>query len=274
MAALYEIRNGETTLSEPMSRSFQGAIVQLFFYDGAGVQVTPTGAVPQLQRDYGAEFRPVYPTGENEWQFNGPCTNILLSLAGVTGYSTYRAIVWRSVPTLPLADPSLMAGTTNPRLRVDVAQTGFFEGREFRTFKEWGAATTATYVIKAVVPVNIILFELGIELEAGTARIETLVGGTEGGVFAEVLPILPTNTMSEKPQPAYVNQVTLTAGGTLAGGTLLDPLRAKTSDNSTFSASVGASAGAERGVGANTYYFRATLTAVIGIFKARWEGRP
>ena len=162
----------------------------------------------------------------------------------------------------------------NRRLRVDVAQTGFFAGREFRTFKEWSAATTATVVIKAVVPIDIILFELGIELEAGTARIETLVGGTEGGTFAEVLPIFPTNTMSEKPQPPYAAQVVLTSGGTLTGGTLLDPLRAKTSDNSNFSASVGAAAGAERGVGANTYYFRATLTAVIGVFKARWEERP
>lgn len=274
MAALYEIRNGELTLDEPMSRSFQGAIVQLFFYNGAGVQVTPTGAVPKLQRDYGDQFRPVYPVGENEWQFNGPCTNILLDLTGVTGYSTYRAIVWRSVPTLPLADPSLTTGTTNPRLRVDVAQTGFFEGREFRTFKEWPTATSATYVIKAVVPINIILFELGVELEAGTARIETLVGGTEGGTFSETLPIFPTNTMSEKPQPPYANQVILTAGGTLAGGLLLDSLRAKTSDNSNFSASVGAAAGAERGVGANTYYFRVTLSSVLGVFKARWEERP
>ena len=107
----------------------------------------------------------------------------------------------------------------NSRLRVDVAQTGFFAGREFRTFKEWSVATTATYVIKAVVPVNTILFEFGIEVEAGSARIETVVGGTEGGSFSETLPIFVTNTMTERPTPFYTAQNLLTAGGTLTGGT-------------------------------------------------------
>lgn len=162
----------------------------------------------------------------------------------------------------------------NARLRVDVAQTGFFSGREFRTFKEWQVAATETYVIKAVVPVNTILFEFGISLTAGEARIETLVGGTEGGSFSEILPIFATNTMTEKPQPPYVNQNVLSAGGTLTGGVLLDPLLAKTSGNANFAASVGAEAGAERGVAPGTYYWRLTLTGVIGVLKSRWEERP
>lgn len=161
----------------------------------------------------------------------------------------------------------------NRRIRVDVAQTGFFAGREFRTFVEWDTATTETQVIKAVVPIDIILFELGVNIEEGTLRIETLVGGTEGGTFGDGLPIFPTNTMTEKPQPPYESQVLLTTGGTLSGGTLLDPLRAKTSANSNFAGSVGAATGAERGVGPNTYYFRITLGSVIGTFKARWEER-
>lgn len=160
------------------------------------------------------------------------------------------------------------------RMRVDPAQTGFFEGREFRTFHRWPTDTTAIQVIKAVVPINIILFELGVTLVAGEVLVETLVGGTEGGTFATSLFIAPTNTMSEKPQPAYVNQVLLTTGGTLTGGTLLDPLIGKASDNANKASSVGAEAGAERGVGANTYYFRITLTAARGNFKARWEERP
>lgn len=164
-------------------------------------------------------------------------------------------------------------GGPNQRIRVDVAQTGFFAGREFRTFKEWTTATTATYVIKAVVPLDIILFELNVQPDEGAVRVETLVGGVEGGTFDESLPAFSTNTMTEKPQPPYVNQVALTAGGTLTGGTLLDPLRAKTSGNSNFASSVGATA-AERGVGPGTYYFRITLTGFIGTFKARWEERP
>lgn len=160
------------------------------------------------------------------------------------------------------------------RLRVDLAQTSFFEGREFRTFKEWTTATTATYVIRAVVPIDIVLFSLQLALEAGTARVETVVGGTTGGTFSETLPIFPGNTMSTRPTPFYTNQVVLTAGGTLTGGTVLDVLRVKTADNSNFAASVGAAPTDERGVAANTYYFRITLSGAIGIFKARWEERP
>lgn len=164
----------------------------------------------------------------------------------------------------------------NRRLRVDVAQTGFFAGREFRTFKEFAAAETSAYVIKIVTPINVILFEFGLEIEAGTIRIETISGGSpvEGGSFSENLLRIPTNTMSEKPQPPYTPQIAMTAGGTLTGGTVIDVLRAKAADNSNFAASVGADAGAERGVAAGTYYWRLTMTAFVGVIKARWEERP
>lgn len=197
---------------------------------------------------------------------------------------TFASLVGGTSPTLwlsstAISNPSgdlLTDGGFGPnrRLRVDVAQTGFFAGREFRTFKEWTVATTATYVIKAVVPVNIILFNLSISLDEGSARIETLAGGTEGGVFGETLPIFGRNTMSDRPAPFYAPVVVLTAGGTLTGGTLLDPLRAKTDANTNQAFSVGASNGDERGVGLGTYYFRVTLTGAIGVFKAWWEERP
>lgn len=165
------------------------------------------------------------------------------------------------------------SGTTRPRIRVDVAQTSFFEGREFRTFKEWPTATSGEYVIKVVVPVNTILHELNIDAEEGSLRMLTKVGGSEGGSFDEVFPIFSTNTMSEKPQPPYAAQCSLVAGGTHTGGTVLDPLRVKTSGNTNFASSAGARA-AERGIGAGTYYFAITLTNFIGTLKARWEERP
>lgn len=170
----------------------------------------------------------------------------------------------------------------NARLRVDVAQTGFFAGREVRTFKEFAAATTATYVIKIVVPVNTILFEFQVQEEAGTVRIETLTPGsgiTEGGTFSETLPSIVTNNMTEKPQPPYVPVVSLTAGGTLTGTgtpgvTLLDVSRIKAAANSNFASTVGSEGGAERGVPPATFYWRFTFTDFIGVIKARWEERP
>lgn len=176
----------------------------------------------------------------------------------------------------------LLTGTSKPRIRVDIAQTGFFEKREFRTFREFETATTSTYVVKIIVPVNVILFEFQIQTEAGAARIETLVLGpglTEGGSFSETLPVISTNGMTETPNPAYAAQVVLTAGGTLtgtgtAGTTLRDVSRIKVADNGNFSSTVGANGGAERGVGPNTFYWRFTFTGFIGVINARWEERP
>ena len=168
----------------------------------------------------------------------------------------------------------LITGTTRPRLRVDVAETSFFEGREFRTFKEWATATTSTYVVKVVVPIDLILQEMNVVCEEGIGRVKTMIGGTSGGTFSEVLPIFPANTMNERPQPAYINQVVLSAGGTHDGaGTVLDVLRSKTSGNSNFSSSV-SSGSSMRGVGPGTYYFIFELSSFVGLFKARWEERP
>lgn len=158
------------------------------------------------------------------------------------------------------------------RVKVDIAQTGFFEGREFRTFKEFATATTSTYNIKIAVPVNVILFEFQIQAEAGSARILTLVGATEGGSFSEVLPVRSTNLMTEA--PVYSPQVVLTAGGTLSGGTTIDVSRIKAASNSNFANTVGAEGGAERGVPPATYYWSLVLTDFIGVIKARWEERP
>jgi len=170
----------------------------------------------------------------------------------------------------------------NRRLRVDVAQTGFFAGREFRTFREWDTATNGTFVVKLTVPLNTILFEFHVQGESGTLRVETLrpgAGIVEGGAFAETLPIISTNTMTDKPQPPYVPQVVLAAGGTLTGVgvpgvTLLDVSRLKAATNSNFASTVGGEGGAERGVSPATFYWRFTLSDFVGVIKARWEERP
>ena len=163
---------------------------------------------------------------------------------------------------------------TNPRIRVDVGEPSFFGGRQFRTFKELNIGLGATYVVKAVVPLNIILYGLDLTLITGEIKLETVAGGTEGGSFSETLPIFPRNTMSERPTPLYTPQTVLTAGGTHTGGTVLDLLWTKTADNAQFASSVGQVPGDERGVGAGTYYFRLNaIIAATGTFKARWEER-
>jgi hypothetical protein len=145
------------------------------------------------------------------------------------------------------------------RVRVDPAQTGFFEGRMFRTFKELNVAASGAYVVQAVVPLNIILFGLEVSLDSGFLRLETVVGGTPSGVFAETLPVFGLNNMSagrnrraKQETVTYLAQVALTAGGTHTGGTVLDVVRVKSNQVGAHAASVGSMESSERGVGANT----------------------
>lgn len=178
-----------------------------------------------------------------------------------------------------LSEDLLTDGGTGPnrRFRVDVGQTGFFAGREFRTFRELNIAPSTTLVIKAVVPINVILFGLKALIEAGHLRLATVAGGTPGGTFSETLPIFGRNNMSERPTPFYTPQVVLTAGGTHTGGTEIDVLRLKANSNTNQASTVGAEGGDERGVAAATYHFRlenlSATDAITGVFSARWEER-
>lgn len=176
--------------------------------------------------------------------------------------------------TLP-AGLLTLGDAPNSRIRVDVAQTGFFDGREMRTFKRISLAAGATLVVRAVVPINVILFRLAIEMVDGWADIETRSGGTAGGTFAETLPIFKRNNMSTA--PVYTPQVVLTAGGTHTGGTVLDVIAARSSGATAQAASVGNATPDERGIGAGTYYFVVTnpgSSTATGVWRAWWEERP
>lgn len=178
------------------------------------------------------------------------------------------------VVAVPPLDLLTDGGTgASRRLRVDVAQTGFFSGEEFRTFREFVAAT-GVLTIKAVVPIDIILFGLSVDLTDGDVKVETFQGGTESGTFAEVLPVFERNAMLSRPLPYKTPQVVLTAGGTRTGETRMDVLRAKTTGVGTSSVSVGSANADERGVAPGTYFFVLTFaTASTGVFKATWEER-
>jgi hypothetical protein len=163
------------------------------------------------------------------------------------------------------------------RIRVDVGQTGFFAGREFRTLHEIAIATGATEVIKVVSTVDTIVEMFSAEIISAKLRVELRVGGTEGGTFNTALPIFKTNTMTTA--SAYTTNVTMNVGGTHTGGTLVDLLLLKSGDGTSKSKDIATSAieGLPQGFAAGTFYIKLINTdgaTVNGIFKARWEERP
>lgn len=165
----------------------------------------------------------------------------------------------------------------NRRLRVDVGQTGFFAGREARTFREFSIAAGQTLVLKIVVPTDAILAEQSVELDSGSIRITNTTGGTPGGTFSETLPVINKNNMSERPLPLYVPQIVFTAGGTHTGGFVFDIHRVVAATATAQQSTVGNVVGDERGVAAGTYYVRyenfGTGTAT-GTLWFIWEERP
>ena len=161
------------------------------------------------------------------------------------------------------------------RVRVDVGQTGFFAGREARTFYEFSIATGASQVIKVVSLTDTILQTFSVELDLAALRLELVVGGTEGGTFATPLPIFKTNTMTTASN--YVPQVTMNRGGTHTGGTVVDLLTAISGDKLQKSTTVNVTEALPQGFAAGTFYIRLTNTdgaTANGIFRARWEERP
>lgn len=163
------------------------------------------------------------------------------------------------------------------RLRVDVAQTGFFESREFRSFKEFSIPATESYVIKFTSPIDFILFEQKLVVDAGAIRLTAVLGGTEGGTFSENLPIIGKNRMSTRPTPFYVPQVTISAGGTIAGGTVVEVVRVVAANATAQQQSVGSGQDSERGLPAGSYLLKLENignSTATGVYSLVWEERP
>lgn len=109
------------------------------------------------------------------------------------------------------------------RLRVDPDQTSFWEGLQYRTFREISIPQGTTAVFKVAVPVDTVLYDVSLTLDAGAIRLRTVAGGTEGGTFSTSLPILRKNTMTDAPNIPAHNAIT--TGGTQSGGTDIDVIR-------------------------------------------------
>lgn len=161
------------------------------------------------------------------------------------------------------------------RLRVDVGQTSFFAGREFRTFKEFTVPNGgAPEVIKFTNNVNTIVQDLAIEIFAGAMRIEIVTGGTYTPGVNTSLPVFKTNAMTTASN--YTAQNTLVFGGVLTGGTVVDVFRLDANKNQVLPPLFD-SYDKPIGFAPGTYYFRFSETnsaAVPVLFKTRWEERP
>ena len=160
------------------------------------------------------------------------------------------------------------------RLRVDVGQTGFFAGREFRTFWQFAIPTGQQAAIKIVAGCDTIVQQIALELILASVRFELVVGGTESGTFNNNLPVFKTNQMSTS--STYTSEVFLAYGGAHTGGTLVDVFDAISGSNQNKAVASGVTENLPTGFSAGTYYIRLINTdgaTATGIMKLRWEER-
>ena len=83
------------------------------------------------------------------------------------------------------------------RLRVDQAQTGFFEGREFRTFAEFDIPSGQSRVLRFASPVDFILFAQNLSIDQGAIRLSAITDGVSGGTWT-ALPVIGKNRMTSR----------------------------------------------------------------------------
>lgn len=165
------------------------------------------------------------------------------------------------------------------RVKVDPGQTNFFLGRQFRAFKEFSIPTGTSLVIQVVPTIPVILMDAHINIDNGWLKIDTVAGGTPGGTFTPESTIFNLNNMPvglDKAE-AYAATATVSSGGTVTGGVLLDTIRLKVANNSNFGASVNSAEDLPRGVSPGTYYYvlqNLGPDTATGVWRIAWEDRP
>lgn len=163
----------------------------------------------------------------------------------------------------------LLTGDTNPRLRVDVGQTGFFERRMWSLNYEFASTNpiaATPLVFRFTIPKNFIIHAHSVEVDQGglTLRTYTAAQGTPGGTFGTTHTPSSENSMTEA--AVYAFQTQIASGGTFtptAGQTPLTPLRVRTAGATAQQSSVGGEAVSEKGRSAGTYY--AVLARMTGV---------
>lgn len=160
------------------------------------------------------------------------------------------------------------------RMRVDVAQTGFWENREFRLDVE--VAGPVTYKFSS--PVDFILQFQTLLSHDGIATFTAYraIDGTESGTFTGVgVANFPNNGMSDA--PAYTQQTVITKGGTFTPTVSPAPIprefiKSRAATATAQQTTIGGNAIQERGLPAGDYYL--VFTGDDASYRLIYEERP
>ena len=188
MAARYYIENGDT-VSEVMPLDWEGGLATVLFFDALGAPATVSGMPLIYQSVYesGDIWKKVSPFTIGEWRFNGPSARVRVDMSGVTGFTSYRVIIWRADDSVSMIPSGAFSGnraiTVQPYTEANVKA-----GLQFYLRAVWGltdviaAGTTRKIsVITGAKPVLIKLREFSYIAEEITLRLFSGASGVTGG---------------------------------------------------------------------------------------------
>ena len=174
---------------------------------------------------------------------------------------------------IPGTPQQLLTGDSwdSSRLRVDVGQTGFWEGREFRLDLD----LTADYVVEFTSPVNFILQSQSLLSNDGVSTLDVYLStqGVAGGSFDEDLGVLPNNGMTDA--PTYTPAISALGGGSFVPNANEKPresIKVKAATSTAQRSTVGSGAIPERGLPPGTYYLVFTGDDIS--YRLVYEERP
>ena len=163
------------------------------------------------------------------------------------------------------------------RIKTDVGQTGFFEGREFRIHRKF----TTPITLKFIAPVEFIISFQGFGIASGEFEFFAWRGNnvTENTAFTTELPIFGKNTSLTRPlfgNDFYQRQCSIFSGGTITPTNpdlYADYGRLKTATATAQVTSLEGAGREERYLTIGVYYLQFTGPAEAS-FRLTWEERP
>lgn len=268
--------------SEIMSADYPDLVVPaITFYDAVGSMVTPTaGTVKVYVSADGFNFvetknskfnaKESYLPTRQLPSFAGLSIKCRIVLNGIVGATSFSATIWRGDVEQQI--PVTVSANGNERVKVDSANTAFWDAREFRV----GIDKTATYTLKLVSPIDFILQMQTLTSNDGIAVFKAYTAAqiaSEATPFNTVIEILPNNGMSTA--PPYTKQITINGGGTVTLSGTPEPretITVRAATSSSQRTTVGGDAIKERGLPAGTYYL--VFTGSDYNYRLIYEERP
>ncbi|MBP6517899.1 hypothetical protein [Shewanella sp.] len=268
--------------SEIMSADYPDLVMPaITFYDALGAMVAPTaGTVKVYVSADGVNFvetknskfnaKESYLSTRQLPVFAGLAVKCRITLTGIVGATSFSATIWRGDAEQQI--PVTVSANGNERVKVDTANTAFWDAREFRV----GIDKTAAYTLKLVSPIDFILQMQTLTSNDGTAVFKAYTSSqvtSETAAFNDTIQNLPNNGMSTA--PAYTKQITISGGGTVALNGTPEPreiITVRAATSSSQRTTVGGDAIKERGLPAGTYYL--VFTGSDYNYRLIYEERP